>query len=160
MFRALDTKPQFGCWTEPCRLTFDDVYIIFAQRKKSENYTEDYLRSIWLEVSTAIMTYINLPYVPCGLRSVVTALMIDLVNYYDELMADLTDPDYEPVIDVSDVSSVQIGDTSAKLGGTSSSSSTSSRERALNSHTPDLDSLLFNYQHLLNQFRSPIPWRR
>lgn len=160
MFRALDTKPQRFGYGRACKLSFDDVYIIFAQRVKSEKYSEDYLRSIWEGVSWSIMNYINLPYVPCGLREVVVAMMVDLINYYDELLVDINDPDYNPGIDSGDIGSITIGDTSVKLGSSSTGTDTNLRSRALNSHTPDLDSFILNYQLQLNAYRSPIPWRR
>lgn len=158
--RALDTKPEFCYRGKPCALEFDDVYILLAQRIKTQNFTNDFVRTIWDEVSWAIMNYINLPYVPCGLKSIVMMLMIDTLNFYTELLKDPNDSDGDVDIEVGSINSVIVGDTQIRFGGNESSDTFTSKGRALNSHKPDLDSMIFAYKDQLNQYRSLIPWRR
>lgn len=162
MRRALDTKPFLHHGHRHCEIMFDDFYVLFGQHVDSSKYTNDYLRIIWEDVSWCIKNYINLPYVPCGLLNVVMALAVDAISYYKTITTDINDPDYDGGgIDISNIAKIQIGDTNVSLGGSTTSSDTiTERGRALNSHVPNLDDTLFNFREQLNQYRSPIPWRR
>lgn len=159
--RAFDTKCPNRSYDQKCKLTIDDVYITVAQRIDTSKITDDVIHEVFHEVTYAIMNYINRPYVPCGLKYVVTSIMIDALHYYEQLAVDTTDPDYEPEIDAGAVTEVKVGDTNVKLGATTATGSdtTTARGRALNSHIPNLDSFLFDYFSQLNQYRSPITWR-
>lgn len=157
--RAFDTKWRTCNTKKLCKLTFDDVYIILAQRIDTSKLRNDFIRTCYEEICQSIQNYINRPYVPCELRYIVCQLLVDLMNYYEELMVDTTDPDYEPPINYDNVSDIKVGDTQVKLGGSTSTGvdTTSDRGRALNSHIPNLDSMVFNYAAQLNKYRSLIP---
>lgn len=156
---APDTKYPNRLRRHPCKLTFDDVYIVLAQRIDTSGIPNDVVRTFFEEAAQCIMNYINLPYVPCELRFIVCQILLDVMNYYKALNEDTSDPDYEPELDYGAVTDVKVGDTQVKLGGTTSSGTDkiTARGRALNSHIPDLDSFVFNYATQLNPFRSIIP---
>lgn len=100
------------------------------------------------EVDQAIKNYCHITEVPEALRFTEANMAIDLINYQYETKTP-TSEDTED-IDLGSLKSIKMGDTTLSFGADGSSSS---RSKALNSHTPRLDVLILNYKDQLNNFR-------
>lgn len=115
----------------------------------------------WLlgEVGTYIRNYIALsqipictpgyPDTPGSLFYVWAGMAVDVLRYW---LAQMEDDDGDPIsgIDLGDVSEIKLGDTTVRRGGQLDSTLTSQINQQ---HLPNLDSLVYNYQHTLDQFR-------
>lgn len=100
------------------------------------------------EVEQAIMNYCRIPRVPTQLNYVWANMSVDLILYAIEMNNIPDDP--LDALDVSDLSSVKIGDTSVFVGDKYRSNQ---RSRILQSHNANLDEITMNYTKQLNQFR-------
>ena len=94
------------------------------------------------------MNYCQIPRVPPQLHFVWANMSIDLILYLIEMNNTPQDP--LDGLDVSDLSSVKIGDTSVFIGDKYRSNM---RSRTLQSHNANLDEIVMNYTKQLNQFR-------
>lgn len=100
------------------------------------------------EVEQSILNYCQIPRVPAQLHFVWANMAVDLILYLIEMNNKPQDP--LEALDVSDLSSVKIGDTSIYVGDKYRSNL---RSRILQSHNANLDELVMNYTKQLNQFR-------
>lgn len=100
------------------------------------------------EVEQTILNYCQIPRVPPQLHYVWANMSVDLILYLIEMNNKPEDP--LDAIDVSDLSSVKVGDTSVYIGDKYRSNL---RSRILQSHNANLDELVMNYTKQLNQFR-------
>ena len=100
------------------------------------------------EVEQSILNYCQIPRVPPQLHFVWANMSVDLILYLIEMNNTPADP--LDGLDVSDLSSVKIGDTSIYIGDKYRSNQ---RSRTLQSHNANLDELVMNYTKQLNQFR-------
>ena len=100
------------------------------------------------EVEQSILNYCQIPGVPPQLHFVWANMSVDLILYQIESNYVPTDP--MDGLDVSDLSSVKMGDTSIYIGDKYRSNQ---RSRTLQSHTSNLDEIVMNYTKQLNQFR-------
>ena len=100
------------------------------------------------EVEQSILNYCQIPRVPPQLHYVWANMSVDLILYLIEINNKPEDP--LDALDVSDLSSVKIGDTSVYVGDKYRSNQ---RSRILQSHNANLDELVMNYTKQLNQFR-------
>lgn len=100
------------------------------------------------EVEQTILNYCQIPRVPPQLHFVWANMSVDLILYLIELNNKPEDP--LDALDVSDLSSVKVGDTSVYVGDKYRSNL---RSRILQSHNANLDELVMNYTKQLNQFR-------
>lgn len=100
------------------------------------------------EVEQTILNYCQIPRVPVPLNFVWANMSVDLILYLIEMNNKPEDP--LDSLDVSDLSSVKIGDTSVLVGDKSRSNL---RSRILQSHNANLDELVTNYTQQLNRFR-------
>ena len=100
------------------------------------------------EVEQAIINYCQIPGVPSQLQFVWANMSVDLLLY--QLESNYTPEDPMEGLDVSDLSSVKIGDTSIFIGDKYRSNQ---RSRILQSHNANLDEVVMNYTKQLNQFR-------
>ena len=100
------------------------------------------------EVEQSILNYCEIPRVPIQLHFVWANMTVDLISYYIELNNMPEDP--LDALDVSDLSSVKVGDTSVYVGDKYRSNM---RSRILQSHNANLDELVMNYTKQLNRFR-------
>lgn len=100
------------------------------------------------EVEQSILNYCQIPCVPPQLHFVWANMSVDLLLYQVESNYTPTDP--LDGLDVSDLSSVKVGDTSVYVGDKYRSNP---RSRTLQSHNANLDELVMNYTKQLNQFR-------
>lgn len=100
------------------------------------------------EVEQTILNYCQIPRVPPQLQFVWANMTVDLILYLIEMNNKPEDP--MDAIDVSDLSSIKVGDTSIYIGDKYRSNL---RSRILQSHTANLDELVLNYTKQLNQFR-------
>jgi hypothetical protein len=100
------------------------------------------------EVEQSILNYCQIPRVPPQLHFVWANMSVDLILYSIEMNNTPEDP--LDGLDVSDLSSVKIGDTSVFIGDKYRSNL---RSRTLQSHNANLDELVMNYTKQLNQFR-------
>ena len=100
------------------------------------------------EVEQAILNYCQVPRVPCQLNFVWANMTVDLILYQIEMNNTPKDP--LDGLDVSDLSSVKIGDTSIFIGDKYRSNQ---RSRTLQSHNSNLDEIVMAYTKQLNQFR-------
>lgn len=100
------------------------------------------------EVEQSILNYCDIPRVPNQLKFVWANMTVDLVLYTIEMNYSPQDP--LDGLDVSDLSSVKVGDTSVYIGDKYRSNQ---RSRILQSHNANLDEIVMNYTKQLNQFR-------
>ena len=100
------------------------------------------------EVEQSILNYCEIPRVPIQLHFVWANMAVDLISYSIELNNMPEDP--LDALDVSDLSSVKVGDTSVYVGDKYRSNM---RSRILQSHNANLDELVMNYTKQLNRFR-------
>lgn len=159
IFRPYDVKWGRCNRPSPCILTFDEVYVILAMRKDISEVPNELVRTFYEEAAQSIMNYCNINFVPCELKFTVVSILIDVMDYYINLLKRDSDNPEDLEIDASAVSEVKIGDTQIKLGAATSTGTdtVTSAGRALNSHIPSLDSFVMNYTLQLNPFRSAIP---
>ena len=100
------------------------------------------------EVEQSILNYCQIPRVPSQLHYVWANMCVDLILYLIEMNNKPEDP--LDAIDVSDLSSVKVGDTSVYVGDKYRSNM---RSRILQSHNANLDEIVMSYTKQLNQFR-------
>lgn len=100
------------------------------------------------EVEQSILNYCQIPRVPPQLHYVWANMSVDLILYLIEINNTPEDP--LDGLDVSDLSSVRVGDTSVYIGDKYRSNQ---RSRTLQSHNANLDELVMSYTKQLNQFR-------
>lgn len=100
------------------------------------------------EVEQTILNYCQIPRVPSQLNFVWANMSVDLILYSIEMNNTPEDP--LEGLDVSDLSSVKVGDTSVYIGDKYRSNQ---RSRTLQSHNANLDEIVMNYTKQLNQFR-------
>ena len=100
------------------------------------------------EVEQSILNYCQIPRVPPQLHFVWANMSVDLILYLIEMNNKPEDP--LDALDVSDLSSVKVGDTSVYVGDKYRSNQ---RSRILQTHNANLDELVMNYTKQLNQFR-------
>lgn len=100
------------------------------------------------EVEQSILNYCQIPRVPPQLHFVWANMSVDLILYLIEMNHKPEDP--LDGLDVSDLSSVKVGDTSIYIGDKYRSNQ---RSRTLQSHSANLDEVVMGYTKQLNQFR-------
>ena len=100
------------------------------------------------EVEQSILNYCQIPRVPPQLNFVWANMSVDLILYSIEMNNKPEDP--LDSLDVSDLSSVKVGDTSVYVGDKYRSNM---RSRILQSHNANLDEIVMSYTKQLNQFR-------
>lgn len=100
------------------------------------------------EVEQSILNYCQIPRVPPQLHFVWANMSVDLILYLIEVNYKCEDP--LDGLDVSDLSSIKVGDTSVYIGDKYRSNQ---RSRTLQSHNANLDEIVMNYTKQLNQFR-------
>lgn len=100
------------------------------------------------EVEQSILNYCQIPRVPLQLHFVWANMSVDLILYFIEMNNKPEDP--LDGLDVSDLSSIKVGDTSVYIGDKYRSNQ---RSRTLQSHTANLDEIVMAYTKQLNQFR-------
>lgn len=100
------------------------------------------------EVEQSILNYCQIPGVPSQLHFVWANMSVDLLLFQVE--SNYTPVDPMDGLDVSDLSSVKVGDTSVYIGDKYRSNQ---RSRILQSHNANLDEVVMNYTKQLNQFR-------
>lgn len=100
------------------------------------------------EVEQTILNYCQIPRVPPQLHFVWANMSVDLILYLIEINNTPKDP--LDALDVSDLSSIKVGDTSVYIGDKYRSNQ---RSRTLQSHNANLDELVMAYTKQLNQFR-------
>lgn len=100
------------------------------------------------EVEQSILNYCQIPRVPPQLHYVWANMSVDLILYFIEINNTPEDP--LDGLDVSDLSSVKVGDTSVYIGDKYRSNQ---RSRTLQSHDVNLDEIVMGYTKQLNQFR-------
>lgn len=131
----------------------DIVTIVKAKNKRITDMdrgglTDDEIMLNVKEVEQSILNYCQIPRVPTQLNYVWANMSVDLILYLIEMNNIPEDP--LDALDVSDLSSVKIGDTSVFVGDKYRSNA---RSRVLQSHNANLDELVMNYTKQLNQFR-------
>ena len=100
------------------------------------------------EVEQSILNYCQIPGVPPQLHFVWANMSVDLILF--QIESNYTPEDPLDGLDVSDLSSVKVGDTSVYIGDKYRSNQ---RSRTLQSHNANLDELVMGYTKQLNQFR-------
>jgi len=99
------------------------------------------------EIEQVIKNYCNIDKIPEELNYTWANMAVDLINYNYQL----NNNDDIVKADSADVSSIKVGDTQIQLGG-----GNNSRAKTLNSHIPNLDQIVLNYQSQLNKFRKMV----
>ena len=120
---------------------------IVRAKIKDEAIIELDIQLAVMEVEEVIKQYCNIDEVPEALNYTWANMAVDLVKYNYES----NNSGGEVAADVADVSSLKVGDTQIQLGGGSGS-----RAKVLNSHRPNLDQIVMNYQSQLNKFRRMV----
>lgn len=108
------------------------------------------------EIEQLIKNYCNLDYVPEELTYTLVNMVCDLYAYHKQVVTDAENAEDENIdiaVSPTGVNSVRVGNTTVSFG---SGSDTDTRNRALRSHTPDLDVLIMNYKSQLNKFRRMV----
>ena len=100
------------------------------------------------EVEQSILNYCQIPRVPTALNFVWANMSVDLLLF--QIESNYTPADPMDGLDVSDLSSVKVGDTSVYIGDKYRSNQ---RSRILQSHNANLDEIVMGYTKQLNQFR-------
>lgn len=139
-------------------LTRDEQYLEVVKIVKAKNkritdmekggLTDEEILLNVKEVEQSILNYCQIPRVPTQLHFVWANMSVDLILYSIEMNNTPEDP--LDALDVSDLSSVKVGDTSVFVGDKYRSNQ---RSRILQSHNANLDELVMNYTKQLNQFR-------
>lgn len=139
-------------------LTRDEQYqevvkIVKAKNKRITDMENGGLRDEQIlinvqEVEQSILNYCQIPRVPTQLHFVWANMSVDLILYSIEMNNTPEDP--LDALDVSDLSSVKVGDVSVFVGDKYRSNQ---RSRILQSHNANLDEIVMNYTKQLNQFR-------
>lgn len=129
------------------------VTIVKAKNKRITNMdkgglTDEEILFNVKEVEQTILNYCQIPRVPPQLHYVWANMSVDLILYLIEMNNTPEDP--LDALDVSDLSSVKVGDTSVFVGDKYRSNI---RSRILQYHNANLDELVMNYTKQLNQFR-------
>ena len=110
--------------------------------------TDDQIMLNVLEVEQSILNYCQIPGVPPQLNFVWANMAVDLILYNIEMNNTPEDP--LDGLDVSDLSSIKVGDTSVFIGDKYRSNL---RSRILQTHNANLDEIIMGYTKQLNQFR-------
>ena len=100
------------------------------------------------EVEQSILNYCQITRVPVQLNFVWANMSVDLILF--QIESNYTPEDPMESLDVSDLSSIKVGDTSVYIGDKYRSNQ---RSRTLQSHNANLDELVMSYTKQLNQFR-------
>lgn len=129
------------------------VKLVKAKNKRITNIenggmTDDEILLNVKETEQTILNYCQIPQVPPQLHFVWANMSVDLILYLIEM--NYTPEDPLEALDVSDLSSVKVGDTSIYVGDKYRSNL---RSRILQSHNANLDEIVMNYTKQLNQFR-------
>lgn len=129
------------------------VKLIKAKNKRITNmekggFTDEEILLNVRETEQSILNYCQIPRVPPQLHFVWANMSVDLILYLIEMNNTPEDP--LDGMDVSDLSSVKVGDTSVYVGDKYRSNM---RSRILQSHNANLDEIVMNYTKQLNQFR-------
>ena len=129
------------------------VKIVKAKNKRITDMenggrTDDEILLSVKEVEQTILNYCQIPRVPPQLHYVWANMSVDLILYLIEMNNKPKDP--MDGLDVSDLSSIKVGDTSVYIGDKYRSNQ---RSRILQSHNSNLDEMVMNYTKQLNQFR-------
>lgn len=138
--------------------TRDEQYLEVVKIVKAKNkritdmdnggLTDDEILINVKEVEQSILNYCQIPRVPPQLHFVWANMSVDLILYLIEINNKPEDP--LDGLDVSDLSSVKVGDTSVYIGDKYRSNI---RSRTLQSHNANLDEIVMGYTKQLNQFR-------
>ena len=138
--------------------TRDDQYLEVVKIVKAKNkritdmnkggLSDDEILLNVKEVEQTILNYCQIPRVPVQLQFVWANMTVDLILYLIEMNNTPEDP--MDGLDVSDLSSIRVGDTSVYIGDKYRSNQ---RSRILQSHNSNLDELVMGYTKQLNQFR-------
>ena len=139
-------------------LTRDEQYLEVVKIVKAKNkritdmekggMQDDEILLAVKEAEQSILNYCQIPGVPPQLHFVWANMTVDLLLF--QIESNYTPEDPMEGLDVSDLSSVKIGDTSVFIGDKYRSNQ---RSRTLQSHNANLDELVMNYTKQLNQFR-------
>lgn len=129
------------------------VKIIKAKNKRitdmdNGGLTDDEIFMNVQEVEQSILNYCQIPRVPVQLNFVWANMTVDLILYNIEMNNKPEDP--FDALDVSDLSSIKVGDTSVYIGDKYRSNL---RSRILQTHNANLDEIVMAYTKQLNQFR-------
>lgn len=122
--------------------------ISIIEAKRPGKFT-DKMDSAINEVEQEILNYCGIQEVPNVLRFTVANMSIDLLEYEAEVNKPASSADLENV-DLADVSSLKVGDTSVSIG---ESRRDNVRKSRLNSHKSNLDDIVMNYRAQLNRYR-------
>lgn len=105
------------------------------------------------EVELVIKNYCNINNVPEELKFTWANMTIDLLRYQHESNLSTEASGNIDDINIGDVSSLKIGDTSVNLG---SGSISNAHNIAMRSHYPNLDEIIMNYKSQLQRFRKMV----
>lgn len=131
------------------------ISILELKSKKVREYEDqDSVLLSVIEVEQAIKNYCHIPHVPKEADFVWANIVTDVMLFIIETN---TDPDEGEggniPVDIADVSSVRVGDTTVAFGDKYRSNA---RTRTLQSHELNLDGFLYNYTMQLHRFRKVI----
>ena len=103
------------------------------------------------EAEQAILSYCNIDTVPLALKFTLANMAADVLKFTLATTISEVENSSEtiPDVDVSQISSITIGDVKLDLGGNKSNET----YVATRAHTLDLDSLTMNYKAQLNKYR-------
>ena len=127
------------------------VLEIVTEKLDNDNISSSKREMAIEEVEQAIKNYCNINSVPDALKFTWANMAVDLIRYqYASTNKDSGDLGS---IDIGSVSSLKIGDTDIKLGG---SNDTTAQSIAIKSHKVNVDDIVMNYRQQLVAFRRMV----
>lgn len=128
------------------------LQIVKARMSGEAVPTDDVLLMLSVdEVEQAIKNYCNIDIVPDALKFIWANMAIDLVRYHNA--SNNQDSNGLENINVGEISSLKIGDTTINIGD---GSGVNASNRAIKSHIPNLDEIVLNNKEQLNKFRRMV----
>lgn len=129
----------------------EDIYHIIMMKMPKCDLPELEIKCYIQEVEQAIKNYCLIPSVPKALYYTWANMTIDLLNYTIAINTETSETDTDITNILSgNFGTIAMGDTSWKQGEADMSSP---YYRAITSHSPNLDDIVFNYRQQLNKFR-------
>lgn len=126
----------------------------YKTKKLSLNSDDSDFYYAFIQVGQYILTYCNRLNIPTGLDALIPQMIVDALkhDWYTNLETGMYSPTMYGANFTSqgNISSVKEGDTAVTY---SSSSNGSDGGDSLDSHTPDLDAWLYNYNSQLQKYR-------
>lgn len=129
-----------------------EIYNIVSQKLNNKAIGQKAIELAIAEVTQEVLNYCRIDTIPDELKFTLANMSVDLARFQYETARDVSDVDVLDIIDPSAIKTIKEGDTTITVSGSLSEAS-SERAKALKSHLPNLDEIMFNYKSQLQKFR-------